>query len=64
MIALTEELLETAKENDGSGEASPNLQLSGSSFDVSLSPTLLLFELIVMLDPYKTLYSWKKVLHL
>ncbi|KAH6761087.1 nucleic acid binding/RNA binding protein [Perilla frutescens var. hirtella] len=41
VIALTKELLETAKQNDGSsglvtgisGEASPNLHLSGSSFD-------------------------------
>ncbi|XP_057797891.1 uncharacterized protein LOC131013971 isoform X1 [Salvia miltiorrhiza] len=41
VIALTEELLETAKQNDGSselvtgasGEASPDLQLSGSTFD-------------------------------
>ena len=43
MIELTEELLETAKQNDGSselvtgtsGEASPDLQLSGRTFDVS-----------------------------
>ncbi|KAL1553244.1 survival of motor neuron-related-splicing factor 30-like isoform X1 [Salvia divinorum] len=41
VIALTEELLTTAKQNDGrselvtgtSGEASPDLQLSGSTFD-------------------------------
>ncbi|KAH6837919.1 nucleic acid binding/RNA binding protein [Perilla frutescens var. hirtella] len=41
VIALTKELLETAKQNDGSSglvtgisdEASPNLHLSGSSFD-------------------------------
>lgn len=47
MIALTEELLETAKPNDGSselvtgtsGEASPDLQLSGGAFDVSPLPT-------------------------
>lgn len=52
MIALTEELLETAKENDGSsdlvtgtsGEASPNLQHSGNAFDVSLLPALLLLS--------------------
>ncbi|KAH6804276.1 nucleic acid binding/RNA binding protein [Perilla frutescens var. frutescens] len=43
VIALTKELLETAKQNDGSsglvtgisGEASPNLHLSGSSFDTA-----------------------------
>lgn len=49
VIALTEELLTTAKQNGGSselvngtsGEASPDLQLSGITFDVS--PFLICF---------------------
>lgn len=72
MIALTEELLDTANQNDGSsglvtgtsGEVSPNLHLSGSSFDVSLLPTFVFLDFEQLCRIYRRIIFLKKALHL